>query len=524
MPRTRRPKTEPALPILTWPGKRAPEAVEPARPTLRETFEPGGRLPLENFDGWNRLYRGDNLPLLHALAQAGQRGRFQLIYADPPYGSGARWTRRVRPRGPQREVARRVLARQDAFEDGLDDASYLQFLYDRLAILRELLADDGTLWLHCDHRHTHHVRALLEELFGRGNWLNTITWRSQTARGAKSGAFYFPHSAHTLHIVCKQRRAGITWNPPKRRYVLTEAEAAAEFLRDGRGFFRTSDPGSYTFESLKRLHAEGRLYAPYGGAIIVDEEHRRIGTSHGGSIGVKYYLTDLGGGRHQVERTVDNIWDDVPGLGTTPGEDTGYPTQKTAALLERIIAVATHPGDWVLDPFAGSGTALVTAQRLGRRWVGCDAGPRAVQTATQRLHALPPPEQAPFALFAAAPNPHQAQADAPCVDLLITRNTVDAARMRIDITGYRSPALDALLAPAGGALDWRTRVDAVAIDPDFDGSVLRVALADAPSRRTRTVDGHYELTLPPGAQAVALRVTDILGDETTVRIDATAAA
>lgn len=523
MPRTRTPKPQPAPPLLTWAGKRAPEEVAPAQPTLRATFEPSARRALDDLSGWNRLYQGDNLPLLHALLHDGQRGRFRLIYADPPYGSGTLWTRKVRPRGPQRDLTRRVLARLPEYSDALDDAAYLQFLYDRLAVLRELLAEDGTLWLHCDYRHTHHLRALLDELFGPENWLNTITWRSQTARGAKSSAVYFPHSAHSLHIVAKNARESITWNVPKRRHILTEAEAAAEFLRDERGFFRTSDPGSYTFDSLKRLHGEGRLYAPYGGRVVVDEDHRRIGTTHGGNIGVKYYLTDLGKGKHLVERTVDNIWDDIPGLGTTPGEDTGYPTQKTAALLDRIIAVSTNPGDWVLDPFAGSGTTLVAAQRLSRRWVGLDSSPRAIQTTIHRLYAAAAEEGAPpepaFALLATDAEPAPAPAT---IDLLITRNAVDPARIRLDIAGYRSPELDALLEAAGlepDAIDWRALVDAISIDPAWDGQVLHAAVGDAPVRRNRVVSGSYELALPPESSRIALRLTDITGAQVTKIIE-----
>ena len=120
---------------------------------------------------------------------------------------------------------------------------------------------------------------------------------------------------------------------------------------------------------------------------MIDAEQQRVYCSNGGSLGVKYYLAALDDGRYVVERAVDNVWDDIPGLGTTPGEDLGYPTQKTAALLERIIAAGTRPGDWVLDPFCGSGTTPAVAQKLGRRWLAIDAAPGAIATTTRRLHA-----------------------------------------------------------------------------------------------------------------------------------------
>ena len=127
---------------------------------------------------------------------------------------------------------------------------------------------------------------------------------------------------------------------------------------------------------------------PTAAKCVIDEAQQRVYASNGGNLGVKYYLADLGDGRHQVERAVDNVWDDIPGLGTTPGEDLGYPTQKTEALLERIIATGSNPGDLVLDPFCGSGTTLAVAEKLGRRWIGCDAGHGAIQTATRRMQAV----------------------------------------------------------------------------------------------------------------------------------------
>lgn len=527
-------------PMLQWQGRRAAALPDPAEVRVRETFDPEGRRPLdESASGWNRLFHADNLPVLHTLAQGDLRGRFKLIYADPPYGSGVLWTSKVRLRGPQREYGRRLLARLPEYDDAMDDAGYLQFMLDRLVVLRDLLAPDGVLWLHCDHRHAHHLRALLDELFGAENWLNSITWRSQTARGAKSAALFFPNSAHTLHVFARDRRNGLTWNAPKRRTILTEAEAAAEFMRDDGGFFRTSDPGSYTFESLKRLHAEGRLYAPYGGVIVIDEERRRIYCSHGGNVGIKYYLTDLGRGRHQVERTVDNIWDDIPGLGTTPGEDTGYPTQKTSALLERIIQCSTNPGDWVLDPFVGSGTTLVAAQRQGRRWVGVDAGERAIQVTTRRLYAtineqIGAGDEAASGATAAAQNcfavlegvPAASPEGAPAPgstargELLITQNALDATRIQCDVSNYGSAELEGLLAelPLGALVEWRALVDAIAIDPDFDGTLFRAQQADAPLRRNRFVSGSYEILAPPGAKEAAIRFTDILGRQTISRI------
>ena len=242
---------------------------------------------------------------------------------------------------------------------------------------------------------------------------------------------------------------------------------------------------------------------------------------------------DLGDGRFAVERGVDNIWDDIPGLGTTPYEDLGYPTQKTEALLTRVIKTATQPGDWVLDPFMGSGTTLAVAQKLGRRWIGCDVGLGAVQTTRRRLQAViqaqeaPPPggpdlQEVPtsrrsysqedvlagFELYAApAPAaPSQLQ-----MGLTIAPIDGEGTRIRVTITGVVWTSGDGL-----NGEDWRSAVDCIAIDPDYDGGTLRVALADAPLKRTQLVAGEYELPAAAMGARIAVRITDIWGQEALV--------
>mgnify|MGYP001435583622 FL=1 len=490
---------------LTWPGKHAPPPAAPVALTLRETYEPDRLRAGHQEPPANVLYHGDNLPILASLAAGELRGQVRLIYADPPYNSGVDWPRRLRRRGPKQPGRSSTVGRQVQYTDTWDAAAYLQFIYARLPLLRDLLADDGALWLHCDHRHAHHLRCLLDEVFGAQNYLNTITWRSQTPRGAKANAFYFPNSGQSILVYARNRGAPPVWHAPKKRTILTAAQAAAGFMRDEQGFFRTSDPGDYSFASLQRLHAAGRLYAPFGGAVVVDAGQQRVYCSNGGNLGVKYYLAALDDGRYVVERAVDNVWDDIPGLGTTPGEDLGYPTQKTAALLERIIATGTRPGDLVLDPFCGSGTTPAVAQRLGRRWLAIDAASGAIATTTRRLQAVcsgDSPGQGRFAVYAAAT---AAGPDAtpllPAMHMAITRIGADGTTIRV------------VLAPdePGQAADWRTWVEAIAIDPDYDGAVLRVALADAPLKRADLVAGVYELPAPPAPATVAVRVLDIAG-------------
>ncbi len=513
-------------PVLHWPGKRPPAPGRLQHAHLVEWFHPTQRNPADASANANALFWGDNLDVLTHLLAHGARGKVKLIYIDPPFDTGMEHRRKVRLRMPKARTmqtsADAIIGAQTQYDDRWPDGGYLQFIYDRLPLLRELLAEDGSLWLHCDHRQAHHLRVLLQEVFGAGNYLNTVVWRSQVPRGAKVNAFYFPFSAHYLEIFARDRRAPTTWNAPRKQIVLNEAEAARAYLRDERGFFRTSDPGTYSFARLQRLHAEGRLYAPYGGEIVIDETARRVYASNGGNIGVKYYLKPARGAKWAVERGVDNLWDDIPGLGVTPGEDLGYPTQKTEALLERVIRTATNPGDLVLDCFMGSGTTLAVAQRLGRRWIGCDNNLGALQTARRRLQAEAARDSsaAGMAIYRLGDDLR------PPGELLeatvqIERSPDDATCVTVAIIEVTSPALRELLARFEGTgvqtpLDWRVLVDCVTIDPDYDGAVLRGALVDAPRKKSAQVAGVYTFSAPAHPVTVAVRITDLLGAEALI--------
>jgi hypothetical protein len=220
-----------------------------------------------------------------------------------------------------------------------------------------------------------------------------------------------------------------------------------------------------------------------------------------------------------VERAVDNLWDDIPGLGITPGEDLGYPTQKTTALLERVIRTATNPGDLVLDCFMGSGTTLAVAQQLGRRWIGCDSHYGALQTTRRRLQAqagrTPTADQA-FAVYAINGSAPSATT-APAATVRIERLLEQPATIEVEILKVAAPAIEELCANStrAASLDesgWRAVVDCVAIDPAYNGQFFRSRLVDAPLKKSAQVVGRYTFVAPQPT-VVAVRVTDLLGGE-----------
>ena len=528
---------------LTWPGKRL--TAVPSRPRARqlESYAPrnGGKEGL--------LLYGDNFDALSWLLANGYRGGVRLVYLDPPYNSNRTYSSRIRLRGKGQPTLGEVTAYDDLWLPGV----YLQFLADRLLLLRELMHEDGTLWLHCDHRMQAPLLLLLEEIFGVESHLNTVFWRSQTMRGAKVHARYFPHSAQAIHIFRSTPRGRPIWNAPKRELVLTEKDAAAQYMRDERGFFRTSDPGTYSFQRLRALNEEGRLYAPYGGDVIVDEDAQRIFASKGGNIGVKYYLKKTGRNRYLLTRPVDNLWDDVPGLGTVPGEDENYPTQKTEKLLQRILETASRPGDLILDPFAGSGTTLAVARKLGRDWIGCDSSWRAVRTAASRLSRRPSFPASDQAVGAGSANVRHGSGDHSSVAdsgyRILRVGVGDSAKdghhqpvttstsgakiqceraeglLTVRIEEFHSPQVAILAGKAKVSLprDWRAQVRAVLIDSDYDGISLRAALVDAPAGKSVLVSGVYSFapSVDGGGResnaspvcAVAVLIVDVAGQE-----------
>ncbi len=213
---------------------------------------------------------------------------------------------------------------EDTWQDGIQ--GYLAFLTPRLTECRRLLPDSGTLYVHLDYRVSHHVRIRLDTLFGEDNFLNEIIWHYRTGGVSKR---WFGRKHDTILVYAKSRG----------RHTF-HVQRAGRFRTQGLNL----DDRGRPYKNTKR----GRLYFDAAGPILTD------------------------------------VWD-VPFLSTVSKERTGWPTQKPLALLERIVRASSNPGDTVGDFFAGSGTTLAAARRLGRDYIGCDMAPEAVEIARGRL-------------------------------------------------------------------------------------------------------------------------------------------
>ncbi len=332
-------------------------------------------------DDWkNLVIFGDNLQFLKTVYENKDplivnkiKGKVKLIYIDPPFATESDFRGKIGQKG---------------YADRTKGAEFVEFLRRRLVLAKEIMADDGTIWIHLDYRMAEYIKILCDEIFSNCH-LNTIFWRSQVPRGAKVNAKYFPKSCQQILVYKKRADVDPFWQAPKREIILSAEDMAKEdsYKKDEHGWFRTSDPGSYSYNSLLKLYKDNRIYVSYGGDVIFDENKREVKTSKG-KINIKYYAESMSNGKFKITRAVDNIWTDIPGLGTIPSEDVGYPTQKTEGLLKRIIECSTASGDIVLDFFAGSGTSAAVAEKMGRKYIICDIGKLSHFTVQKRLLSI----------------------------------------------------------------------------------------------------------------------------------------
>ena len=329
----------------------------------------------------NRLIWGDNKLIMASLLKE-FKGQIDLIYIDPPFDVGADFTMDVQI-GDEKDTVTKDQSTMEmvAYRDtwGQGTASYLSMMADRITLAKEMLAENGSLYVHCDHRVVGYLVSVLDDIFGKEMMRNIITWRRQVVRGMKTYAKYMPFSADYLLFYSKTNNA--VWNRIESEIFLTIKEAEKKYQRDGQGFFRTSDPGTYSNDSLLQFHKEGRLYVTNNGHI---EIINGVVTPIGGTIGIKYYR-EIRGNQVIELKVNDNIWDDIPGMGVVSSEYIGYPTQKPEALLERIIKASSNEGDLVADFFCGSGTTGAVAEKLGRRWIMADLGRFAIHTTRKRM-------------------------------------------------------------------------------------------------------------------------------------------
>ncbi|AVL98194.1 MULTISPECIES: site-specific DNA-methyltransferase [Microbacterium] len=325
----------------------------------------GSRADEDTQSSPNRLIYGDNLLAMAALLAGDEdnpsmRGKIDLIYIDPPFDSKADYRTSITLPDvvlDQRPTVLEQFAYSDAWADGT--ASYLAMIAPRLVLMRELLSDSGSIFVHLDWHVGHYVKILLDEIFGKDQFRNEIVWRRMSVSGFK-GKNKVPFNHDTIYRYEK--------NKPSVFHPVHE-----DYSDEYKSRFRYIDADG------RRYRADQNLGTATSHARI--EEMRAAGLIHEGSTGNLYrkqFLDELPG------VVLDDVWTDVPWV-TKGGQRLNYATQKPEALLERIISMSTDEGAVVADFFVGSGTTAAVAERLGRRWVVTDLGKPATMITRKRL-------------------------------------------------------------------------------------------------------------------------------------------
>ena len=306
----------------------------------------------------NRLIYGDNLLAMQALlagdASTGLpslRGKVDLIYIDPPFDSKADYRTKINLPGTdilQNPTVLEQFAYADTWEDGT--ISYLRMLYPRLLMMKEMLNNEGAIYIHIDWHIGSYVKVIMDDIFGKENFRNEIMWKRGTVKGAKAVGNQYARNHDTILFYSKGANCeyNTLYIPYSEEYI---RQRYTKDDHDGRGPYTDQAIGTRSKESLEEMEKDNRIF-------ITSQGKKRV----------KYYLSEAKG------IALDDVWTNIPEVNSMGSENVGYATQKPEALLERIIKASSNEGDLICDFFGGSGTTAAVAERLGRRWITCDIG------------------------------------------------------------------------------------------------------------------------------------------------------
>lgn len=313
-------------PELYWTEKRPYTSTQYYPAQLKESYG-------ESKDGWmNKIFWGDNLQVMSHLLKE-YRGKVDLIYIDPPFDSRVEYKKKINVK--RNSITNDISSFEEKqYGDIWTDDKYLQFMYERLIIMKELLSERGSIYIHCDWHKGHYLKVLMDEVFGTKNFINEITWYYYNKMAPKSACF--PRTSDKILLYSKSKT-----------YI----------------FNTQYEKRDKPVKQLVRKFIDGK-------AINAKDENGNV----------MYKMS--------YEKRIDDVWKLSMLQPADKIEPVGYPTQKPEKLIERIIRTSSNMGDIVFDCFMGSGTTQAVAMKLGRRFIGADINLGAVQTTTNRLLKL----------------------------------------------------------------------------------------------------------------------------------------
>ena len=335
--------------------------------------------------GWtNKLIWGDNKLILSSLKngpirdEIEKQGGIKLIYIDPPFDVGADFSMDIEI-GDETFTKKPNVLEEIAYRDtwGKGADSFIAMIYERLILMRDLLAEDGSIYVHCDTRVNSYIRLVLDEIFGTNEYLNEIIWKRSEAH---SDANTFGKVHDTVFFY---KKADNIWN---KQYI----PYSEEFIEKQFKYTEEKTKRRYRSADLSASGLSGGGYTYEWNGIVRSwrcpietmkkyEQENRLDYTGKGLVRYKYYLDEMPG------LLVQSVWSDVNKIHHLADERIDYPTQKPEALLERIINASSNEKDLVADFFCGSGTTLAVAEKLNRKWIGSDLGKFAIHTTRKRM-------------------------------------------------------------------------------------------------------------------------------------------
>jgi adenine-specific DNA-methyltransferase len=347
---------------LEYPGKKSVQEIlskSPGRYIQSATYNTGE----------NRLYQAENIGVLASLAQDQSIiGQVRLVYIDPPFSTSSAFESRKQ---------------KHAYNDHLVGPAFVESLRERLVWIHQLLADDGSLYLHLDERMAFHFRIILDEIFGESCYRNFITRKKCNTKN-------YTHKTYgnvADYILFYTKTASYVWNRPVEKWDNEKIMKEYQYIdeKTGRRYKKVPihAPSVRNGESGKAwrgiMPPPGKHWQYVPSTLDEMDARGDIYWSPTGNPRRKVYLEDSDG------IPVQDIWLNYRDAHNQNIHITGYPTEKNPDLLERIINASSNPGDLVLDCFSGSGTTLAVASRLGRRWIGVDKSAEAIRTTLKRF-------------------------------------------------------------------------------------------------------------------------------------------
>jgi len=314
------------FPYIHWKGKQPYTSTQYFPAQCKECIG-------EEQDGWiNRLYWGDNLQVMSHLMKE-FRGKIDLIYIDPPFDSKADYKKKIELRGKETESDFSTFEDKQ-YNDIWSNDEYLQFMYERLILMKELLSDKGSIYLHCDWHKSHHLRMIMDEIFGIDNIINELIW-----------CYTGPGSPNMKQF--NRKHDNLFWYSKNDKWTFNKDSIRIPYSDPNQSLRKAFDTGEgWTKEDLDKLREQGRIPDDWWEFAVA------------------------------ARLKIDMV------------NRTGYPTEKPEKLLERIIKASSNPGDIIFDCFMGSGTTQAVAMKLGRRFIGADINLGAIQTTMKRLSII----------------------------------------------------------------------------------------------------------------------------------------